>query len=684
MLSCLKKKSLFFVTFLLLLVLTLPNPTSATHQCGNGVCQPSGHHNETCSTCRADCGQCLIPTSTPAPQPTSAPSSQPTSAPAPSQPFSTPPPGEQSATPAPGETAPTQNSSSSTSTTSTPTFVYYPSVSLNTYIPNPTNKISLTFAGSATIEKGQVISIEYKQESSGWTTAPVTGGSFSFTLSQLTEGVHSITVRGKSDAGVFTKEENYTSQIVTVVTTPPRVTLDKISPNPTKNQTPAIGFAASSQFASITKAEISLDRGNSWQVASRAGNKFTFRVKNKLEDGNYEIMVRAFDNAGNIGYSPRQTLIIDTIPPIIGGSMHTLGPQILLPQANGVMRIAAGSQVQITLSMKGGPIKARVETQEKSFDLEKITGTNIWKGELKFDKSGENQLKIEAIDGAGNKTERNLHTILVEDFGKVLDSKTNAPLEKAQVNVYFYEKSSQTWILWEGSSYGQSNPQTTDNRGHYSFMVPPGKYYMEVKTSGFETVQSEILKLSQTSNLNFTFPLKPKPNIVLDIPILGEVKLSIPTFVPQTIKTEKPQESLKIRQLQLLNNPAPPLVLPNLQKREINLSDLKGKKIMVSFLSPWSPPSLEQASIFSNLSTSLLSDQEILTVLLQESQASAETFMKRGNYKFPVLVDRDGQSATNFQVTLLPQHFIIDSQGSIQEIVNGVISQNEALEKLIK
>lgn len=647
--------------------------------CGNGVCQSS--QNETCSTCPADCGVCSVPTPTPAP--TSPPA--PTNTPAPTN-----PPGPTS-TPAPGQPTPTptsdssNSSSSSTSSNSTPAVTYYPSVTLNTYSPNPTNKVPLTLSGKTSIEQGNITLVEYTiTDGADWTTAQLSNGNFTFTTPNLAEGGYTIKVRAKSEAGVYTKSESYASSTVTIVTTPPKVSLDKISPNPTKNQTPAISGKAASSLVAISKVEVSID-GKSWQVAKQSGNTFTI-VLNKLEDGNYPIKARAFDSAGNVGQSETQTLIIDTIPPIIGGAMQALGPQLLTPDSRGVIKIVAGTPVILALSMKGGVTEAKVETGDGTFDLKPQADSHLWFGDLKLDKGGEKQLKIIAVDGAGNSTERNLNTVLVEDFGKVIDKQTQKAVEEAKVSVYFFETQSKQWILWEGVSYGQNNPQKTNIDGTYSFMVPAGRYYIEVSALGYHSVQSEILNLSQTSILNYKFPLSSKPNLTLHLPFIGRVVLAIPSLIPETLNTGSlTQPALKhidLDQTLSPGTPVPNLVLPNLSNEEISLSALKGKSVLLSFISPWSSQSLEQAAILSEISGNLPEGQSILVVSLQESIPTTETFMKRGKYKFPVVVDKDGQTAANYKITLLPQHFFIDKDGKLQDVHIGVLSKSEILEKL--
>lgn len=655
--------------------------------CGNGVCQSS--LSENCSVCPQDCGAC--PTTPPTPPPTAPPTTPPTSPPTqPPGPTPTPGPGSTpTPTPGPGSTStPSSDSSGSSSSTSSTnessTTNYFPSVTINGK--------GLNFSGTASISNGVIDLVEYSLDNgTNWKKAEAVDGIFDeiseeykFSLENtLALGTYSVIVRGKSLANVYTQSSNFAK--ITITISSPKVTLNKFSPNPTKDQTPTITGTVSSSYLSISKVEISFDNGKTWFTATLTGSRFSLTAK-FLEDANYPVQARAFDTSGNVGQSEIQTLIVDSIPPIIGGAIQYFGPQVITPGKDNLLKMVAGAEVAISLSMKGGVTEAQVVTQEKSFDLTQSPGTNIWSGKMKFEDEGEKEVKISAIDGAGNQTERSLYPIQVEDFGKVIDKETKKSIEGATVSLYLFETITKSWVLWDSTSYNQENPQKTSTNGSYSYMVPPGKYYMEIKAPGFTTTQSEIFDISQTQILNFIFPLESKPKIILNLPYFGNTVFSLPTLIPQTIKTNflsKPTATTL--EMQLIFKPgaiSPSLSLPDLTGKEIKLSDYLGKKVLLTFISTWNSSSLEQAPILSDLTSSLLKNQGLLVVSLQDSITSTDTFVKRGKYKFNTIVDRNGQSANDFKITLLPQHFFIDSKGRIQEVYVGVLSREDALEKL--
>lgn len=54
----------------------------------------------------------------------------------------------------------------------------------------------------------------------------------------------------------------------------------------------------------------------------------------------------------------------------------------------------------------------------------------------------------------------------------------------AIVSLYYLNSTTKTYELWPAGDYRQENPQITDVRGTYSFLVPEGSYYFHVEAPG--------------------------------------------------------------------------------------------------------------------------------------------------------------------------------------------------------
>lgn len=595
-------------------------------------------------------------------------------------PVPTLPPGV-TTTPNPNTTVtPTTSSGSQSGNSTSPSTTYYPTLTLR--------RSNLTFTGTASVENGTISSVEYSLDSGiSWINAAPQDGNFNaksenyvFTPKvSLSVGSHKVLSRAKSQAQVYTLSENYAS--VEFVVEPPKVKLDEFSPNPTNDLTPTITGSTNSAFSSISRTEISIDDGHSWLRASGNGGRFSITL-DKLEDGNYPIRARAFDLAGNVGESDTKILVVDTIPPVIGGNMISIGSQVLTSDENGIIRTVAGTEIMLTASMKGGVTEAKIISGDKEFTLEQIPGTSLWTAKLNYETAGKYLLKLFSKDGAENQTERELNYVFVEEAGRVYRKESDDTPVQSQIKAYFYDQVSKMWVLWDGRSFGQVNPQTSSENGSYSFLVPPGKYYLEVSAPGFKTVRSQILELDDSTILNSNFPLSAKPTLRLNLPFFGEIVFSLPSLTPTEtiIVNSKPQQQSQLTSKMQLGLTAPGLSLTSNDGNLVNTSGLK-KKYVLTFLSTWSIQSLEQIPLLSE-AQKRLDDKTIIGVFLQESKGVVSTFMRRGGYTFTALADVSGESTNKFPVMTLPQHFFVDSQGKLQKIFTGVLTSEEIINTL--
>jgi peroxiredoxin len=416
---------------------------------------------------------------------------------------------------------------------------------------------------------------------------------------------------------------------------------------------------------------VTFDDGLTWFTAATTGGNFSVDQEN-LDDGNYRVRARAIDVGGNIGQSSTQTLLVDNLPPIVGGSAFSFGPQILSSDSNGLVRVSADAQITTALSMRGGVIKAEVTSDNKTFPLTPLPGTNIWTGNVSFNNPGVKDLVVSAEDGVGKKTERSVGKVIVEPVGKVTNENETQPIQGATASAFFFDRNSQTWVLWDAVSYGQTNPKKVSSDGSYSFIVPPGRYYVQIDAPGRRRAQSNIFDFTETSILNANFKTTPSINIFSNL-------------LPPDISTAQNKLIENTSSQNILGNSIPSFNLPSSNTSEIVSSNsFIGKKTVFSFISTWAPESVAQAEILQKLKPQISSGQRELAIALQETPSSAETFLKRGGYDFPLVADVDGFTGENYRVGALPFHVFIDTKGKIRETYSGILHESELLNKLNK
>jgi hypothetical protein len=443
---------------------------------------------------------------------------------------------------------------------------------------------------------------------------------------------------------------------------------------------PTISGSASDNEA-LDRVEYSTDRGISWikiDTAQGLGGRnvtFSFRPAN-LDDGNYQLLARAIDKVGNIGVSATQTLVIDRLPPLVGPSTVTFGPQILVPDSSGILRVLSGVDHRITVSAIGGPISidlvaSPVDSAQKlsqRFTMTRSQVTGLWTGILSFSEPGRYQIISQTIDGAGNKTERILGEVQAAEPSQVRRSGSFEAIGGAKVTLYQSEPVSGSWIIWEGSPYGQSNPQLTGPDGQFRFFAPAGKYYLEVNPPGHRGLISQIFTLTKPTPLTAGLTAQVLPTISI-----GGFSLTLP-FPPEEFSFEfkdTPNQALD----PLIDKSLPNFNLIDYNGRVVRSIDLIGKPTIITTLSTWSPTTAEVLPALIDLAKN--KDLNVLTVTLLESTGRTRAFFEMGHYDLTPFVDRDGVLVKALGISSTPTHYFVSRSGIVKKVVVGVSSMEE-------
>jgi len=119
--------------------------------------------------------------------------------------------------------------------------------------------------------------------------------------------------------------------------------------------------------------------------------------------------------------------------------------------------------------------------------------------------------------------------------------------------------------------------------------------------------------------------------------------------------------------------PAPDFTFPGLDGKKVSLADYKGKVVLLNIWATWCAPCVAEMPSMEKLYQELKDeDFVLLAVSVDETGTEAVApFMKKHKLGFPVLLDTVGDIKSLYQVTGIPESFIIGKDGIIIEKIIG-------------
>ncbi|WP_442598286.1 peroxiredoxin family protein [Neobacillus sp. D3-1R] len=127
-------------------------------------------------------------------------------------------------------------------------------------------------------------------------------------------------------------------------------------------------------------------------------------------------------------------------------------------------------------------------------------------------------------------------------------------------------------------------------------------------------------------------------------------------------------------------NKAPDFQLQTLDGKEMKLSDMAGKKVILNFWATWCPPcKAEMPHMQEFYSEQKDNGIEIVAVNLttaEKNQDDIGKFIKDYGLTFPVLLDSPGEVGQTYQAFTIPTSYIIDSNGIIRKKIVGPMDKD--------
>ena len=117
---------------------------------------------------------------------------------------------------------------------------------------------------------------------------------------------------------------------------------------------------------------------------------------------------------------------------------------------------------------------------------------------------------------------------------------------------------------------------------------------------------------------------------------------------------------------ELIGKRAPEFMLKDLNGKDVSLSSLKGKAILINFWATWCPPCRAEMPALNKLFKEYHDKGfAVIAVSTDRNTSSVKNFLVKTPVDFPVLLDSDGRVSRQFKVFSLPTSFLLDTNGII-------------------
>jgi thiol-disulfide isomerase/thioredoxin len=145
-------------------------------------------------------------------------------------------------------------------------------------------------------------------------------------------------------------------------------------------------------------------------------------------------------------------------------------------------------------------------------------------------------------------------------------------------------------------------------------------------------------------------------------------------FAPPPGATEMKSGAVNQRPNALLGRPAPDFKLLNLEGKEIQLADFKGKVVLLDFWATWCGPCRKEMPKLNKLSKEFQGkDVVVLGIDVGEDEDTVRGFIKEGGYQYPILLtsSHGDPVIVSYAARALPSMVLIDRKGLVADYKVG-------------
>ena len=105
--------------------------------------------------------------------------------------------------------------------------------------------------------------------------------------------------------------------------------------------------------------------------------------------------------------------------------------------------------------------------------------------------------------------------------------------------------------------------------------------------------------------------------------------------------------------------------LKDLVGKSWTLHDLKGQVVLVNFWATWCPPCRKEMPDLEALYREFHGKGFVVLAISADDAAKVRTYIEKGKYSYPVLLDAEGEVSKKFVVEGIPHSFVFDRDGKL-------------------
>lgn len=115
----------------------------------------------------------------------------------------------------------------------------------------------------------------------------------------------------------------------------------------------------------------------------------------------------------------------------------------------------------------------------------------------------------------------------------------------------------------------------------------------------------------------------------------------------------------------------PDFALPSLADGNQRLSEYRSEVVVVTFLSPGCLPCRDSVRFVTELRDEVTEGLSVLAVTVADDPAFARGFVRKLDIDFPMLLDREGEAAAQFDLNRSSMTVVLDQEGNIVFLEEG-------------